>query len=35
MELEAADLQRAEQVMKQWERAEPGFKRKPKRQLDA
>ncbi|MFI7517045.1 hypothetical protein ACIBVK_26485 [Micromonospora echinofusca] len=35
MEEEAAGLERAEQIMGEWERAEPGFKRKTKRQLDA
>lgn len=35
MEEEAAELERAMAIMEQWERAEPGFKRKTKRQLDA
>jgi hypothetical protein len=35
MEEQAADLERAEQVMQEWHRAEPGFRRKTKRQLDA
>ena len=35
MEEQAAELERAEQVVQEWERAEPGFRRKTKRQLDA
>lgn len=34
-EEQAAELERAQQVMQEWERAEPNFKRKTKRQLDA
>jgi hypothetical protein len=35
MEEQAAELERAEQIMQEWERAEPDFRRKTKRQLDA
>jgi len=35
MEEQAAELERAQQIMEQWERAEPDFKRKTKRQLEA
>jgi hypothetical protein len=35
MEEQATELERAMQVMQEWERAEPGLKRKTKRQLDA
>jgi hypothetical protein len=35
MEEQAADLERAERIMQEWQRAEPGFRRKTKRQLDA
>lgn len=34
-EEQAAELERAQQIMEQWERAEPNFRRKTKRQLDA
>lgn len=35
MEEQAADLERAQQIMEEWERAEPDHKPKTKRQLDA
>ena len=35
LEEQAAELERAEEVMQQWERAEPGFRRKTKRQVNA
>lgn len=35
MEGEAAAMERAQQVMEEWDRAEPAFKPKTKRQLDA
>lgn len=35
MEEQAAELERAERIMREWERAEPGFRRKTKRQLEA
>lgn len=35
MEEEAAALERAQEVMEEWERAEPDFKPKTKRQIDA
>jgi hypothetical protein len=34
-EEQAAELERAGQIMQEWERAEPNFRRKTKRQLDA
>lgn len=34
IEEQAAELERAQQIMEQWERAEPNFRRKTKRQLD-
>lgn len=35
LEEQAAELERAQQIMEEWERAEPGFKRKTKRQMEA
>lgn len=35
IEEQAAELERAQQIMEQWERAEPNFRRTTKRQLDA
>lgn len=35
IEEHAAELERAQQIMEQWERAEPNFRRTTKRQLDA
>ncbi|WP_328997888.1 hypothetical protein OHA18_25895 [Kribbella sp. NBC_00709] len=35
LEEQAAELERAQQIMGEWERAEPGFRRQTKRQIEA
>ncbi|TCO15721.1 hypothetical protein EV652_12194 [Kribbella steppae] len=35
LEEQAAELERAQQIMGEWERAEPGFRRRTKRQIEA